>query len=122
MRKKCSWYFWNWSLGNEAQGDRLAPVLFNLYWGTKQSGRGGRRCKERSTAMGVFTLLTAQCGAAPCLLTAKDKGFANIYGHDDVMAGGPLTRCEFYCDRARMATAHGPGIPANTPAPLQGLM
>ena len=44
--------------------------------------------------MALFTVLSsAMCGAAPCLLTAKDKNFGAIYGNDDEMAGGPRSNC-----------------------------
>ena len=43
--------------------------------------------------MGLFTTLQTMCGAAPCLLEARDKGFADIYGSNDEMAGGPHTQC-----------------------------
>jgi hypothetical protein len=44
-------------------------------------------------AKGLFTTLQTMCGAAPCLLEARDKGFADIYGSNDEMAGGPRTHC-----------------------------
>jgi len=53
----------------------------------KESARGS------GAAMGLFTTLQTMCGAAPCLLEARDKGFADIYGSNDEMAGGPRTHC-----------------------------
>jgi hypothetical protein len=53
----------------------------------KESARGS------AAAMGLFTTLQTMCGAAPCLLEARDKGFADIYGSNDEMAGGPRTHC-----------------------------
>ena len=74
----------------------MAPQdnIFEIYFrGVRRSGGAGAGPARWLSQMGLFTTLQTMCGAAPCLLEARDKGFANIYGSDDEMAGGPRTHC-----------------------------
>jgi hypothetical protein len=62
----------------------------------REAPHWGLATRSFNTVM-VFSALSRQartmCGAAPCLLEAKDKNFGAIYGNDDEMAGGPRSRC-----------------------------